>query len=69
MAIFEAQLSSQVAQAQKDEIGRLLRTDLTHGTATEADEVRAALRLGLPLLAKMKPGERLKLFAAIRRGE
>lgn len=69
MAIFEAQLSSQISQGQKDELARLLRVDQGHGTATEADEVRAALRLGLPLLAKMKPAERLRLFAQIRRGD
>lgn len=69
MANFEAQLSAQVPQGQKDEIKVVRTEDMQHGRVSEADIVRALIRLGLPLLRKKSPTDRLKLYALINRGE
>lgn len=69
MATFEAQISTQVPQGQKDEIAAVLGEDRQHGKVSEADVVRALIRLGLPVLKRKAPADRLKLYALINRGE
>jgi len=69
MATFEAQLSAQITQGLKDEIHALLREDRMAGRVHEADIVRAALREGLGRLRRKTQSDRLKLYAAINRGE
>jgi hypothetical protein len=69
MATFEAQLSAQISQGQKDEIAALLAEDRSNGKTSEADIVRAALREGLPRLRRKSSADRLRLYAQINRGE
>jgi hypothetical protein len=69
MATFEAQLSAQISQGQEDEILALFTEDSTNGRASKADVIRAALHEGLPRLARKSSADRLKLYAAIHRGE
>lgn len=69
MATFEAQLSAQIGQGQKDEIAALLAEDRIGGRVSEADIVRAALREGLPVLRRKATADRLRLYAQINRGE
>lgn len=69
MAVFEGQISAQVTQGQKDALAAVLRGDRTHVVGTsEADVIRAALALGLPLLAGWSPGRRVQMYALMRRG-
>ena len=69
MAVFESQISAQVTQAQKDEIGAVLDTDQeVYPGTSEADVLRAALELGLPLLADVPAGRRREMYALQRRG-
>lgn len=69
MATFDAQLSAQIPQGQEDTIIALFNEDREHGRASKADVIRAALQEGLPILARMSPTNRLKLYAEIQRGE
>jgi hypothetical protein len=69
MATFEAQISTQVSQGQKDAIREVLDADRRNARVSEADVVRAALRLGLPLLAEQDGSVRVRLYALINRGE
>lgn len=68
MATFDAQLSAQITQSQKDAIAALLAEDRRHGRASEADVVRAALSEGLPRLERSSSEDRLKLYASILTG-
>ena len=65
MATFEAQISTQVHQTTKEEIKRMLKMDLEQAMVHEADVVRAALEKGLPIISKMTPAQRIKLYASI----
>lgn len=69
MATFEAQLSAQISRGQEEVILALLTEDGTNGRASKADVIRAALAEGLPRLARKTSIDRLKLYAAIQRGE
>jgi len=69
VATFDAQLSSQIASADKRWLAKIRDTDKQHGTCSEADVVRLALRMARPLVDRMGPQERLRLYSAMRRGE
>ena len=69
MATFEAQLSAQIPQGQEEAILAVLAEDGENGRASKADVIRAALHEGLPRLARKTSADRLKLYAAIQRGE
>jgi hypothetical protein len=69
MATFEAQLSAQIPQGQEEAILALFDEDRENGRASKADVIRAALQEGLPILARMSPASRLRLYAEIHRGE
>lgn len=71
MAVFEAQISTQVAQSMKDDIAAMLGEDQTSGLkvqVSEADVIREALGVGLVELAGVRPVERVERYARRRRG-
>jgi hypothetical protein len=68
MAVFTRQISTQVTEATKEVLGRIVAEDSTRGRAREADAVRAALHLGLEVLTEWDPRQRVELYASLRSG-
>jgi hypothetical protein len=68
MAVFDAQISAQVAQAQKNAIGTILETDEGHASVSEADVIRLAIQEGLAVITARTPAARIKGYALIRQG-
>lgn len=69
MATFDAQLSAQIPQGQREAINALRGEDAKNGRVSTADIIRAALHEGLPSLARKSSIERHQLYASINRGE
>ena len=68
MATFDAQISAQVAQDQKDRIKSVLAADQGIGAASEADVIREAIAMGLEKLGRETPAKRIEKYARRRRG-
>jgi hypothetical protein len=69
MAVFTAQISSQITKSLKDEVREVLSTDRQRVLGTsEADVIRLALEVGLRDLAGWTQAQRIEAYARQRRG-
>jgi len=69
MAVFTEQISSQVTSGVKNALASILIEDRQDSPNTsEADVIRTALALGLPLLEDWPIDRRSKAYAMLRRG-
>jgi len=71
VAVFEAQISTQVAQGMKDAITDMLAADKASAAGvqvSEADVIREAIGVGLGTLEQTSPTERVERYARRRRG-
>jgi hypothetical protein len=64
MAIYDSGISVLITTELREKIRVILADDQGGGRVSEADVVRAALALGLPILARKSQRERLRLYAA-----
>lgn len=69
MAIFASQISAQVTDRQKRELRDVVAEDqVTVLKTSEADVIRLALELGLPLVKARSTMQRCKDYGSLRQG-
>jgi hypothetical protein len=71
VAVFEAQISTQVAETMKADISAMLAEDKAISSTaqvSEADVIREALGVGLVELLEITPADRVERYSRRRRG-